>query len=251
VKWESVNPAVATVDASGKVTAVSQGSTSITATMQGGGGPAVGETAITVASNGTGGSTRSLQSLTIIPATGFQVTHAPFETAQYIAIGTFNASPTTEDMTSQVMWQSSDVRVATINNAGLATTVGSIGCTGDPCKTQITATATTASGATIYSTSDLTVRVDGSVTLPSLTVYMVGLGTGTVTSNPPGINCSSGADAGCTGHFVKGTTVTLTATPDPGSQLGGWSSNCLDPNAAACQIPMGDNDNVGVIFNPE
>ncbi len=32
----------------------------------------------------------------------------------------------TQDMTNQVTWMSSDVRVATINSAGLATAIGSV-----------------------------------------------------------------------------------------------------------------------------
>jgi len=43
-------------------------------------------------------------------------------------------------------------------------------------------------------------------------------GNGTITSSPSGINCG----AECTAVFANGTTVTLTATPDPGSQLVAW-----------------------------
>jgi len=47
----------------------------------------------------------------------------------------------------------------------------------------------------------------------SLTVSLTGTGSGTVTSDPPGINCR----ATCTANFASGTVVTLTATPDIGT----------------------------------
>ena len=56
----------------------------------------------------------------------------------------------------------------------------------------------------------------------TLTVDKAGGGTGTVTSDPAGINC--GAD--CTENYVKYTVVTLTAHPGPKSYLASWSGDC-------------------------
>jgi len=54
----------------------------------------------------------------------------------------------------------------------------------------------------------------------TLTVNKSGLGNGTVTSSPAGINC--GGD--CSEAYISGTTVTLTASPNLGSVfLNGWS----------------------------
>ena len=53
----------------------------------------------------------------------------------------------------------------------------------------------------------------------SLTVSKTGVGTGTVTSDPPGIDC--GED--CGELFPKDTLVTLSATADSGTEFGGWS----------------------------
>ena len=53
----------------------------------------------------------------------------------------------------------------------------------------------------------------------TLTVSQSGIGTGTVTSNPAGINCGSN----CSDSYNCGTTVTLAATPAQGSVFSGWS----------------------------
>jgi hypothetical protein len=52
-----------------------------------------------------------------------------------------------------------------------------------------------------------------------LTVERIGTGSGTVTSNPAGIDC--GPD--CTESLPEGTKVTLTATPAPGSVFDHWT----------------------------
>lgn len=57
---------------------------------------------------------------------------------------------------------------------------------------------------------------------PTLTVQKVGVGTGTVTSAPPGIDC--GGD--CSEGFAPGTLVTLTAVADGGFQPGAWGGAC-------------------------
>ncbi|MFN7171098.1 MAG: hypothetical protein ACK4NT_07700, partial [Candidatus Omnitrophota bacterium] len=56
-------------------------------------------------------------------------------------------------------------------------------------------------------------KPNGCVIQFTLTVNKAGTGTGTVTSNPAGINCGSA----CSAQFNSGTQVTLTATPDAGS----------------------------------
>ncbi len=81
--------------------------------------------------------------------------------------------------------------------------------------------------------------------LPSatLTVNKSGSGSGTVTSNPAGIDCG----AACTYAFPTGTTVTLTATPDTGYTFSGWSGACsgTDP----CTVTLAEDRTVTAIFN--
>ena len=55
-----------------------------------------------------------------------------------------------------------------------------------------------------------------------VTVNKAGAGSGTVTSNPAGIDCR----ATCNGQFPQGSTIDLTAAPDPGSIFAGWSGDC-------------------------
>jgi alpha-tubulin suppressor-like RCC1 family protein len=53
----------------------------------------------------------------------------------------------------------------------------------------------------------------------TLTVNKTGSGSGTVTSQPPGIDCG----ATCSADFSTNTTITLTAEPAPNSTFIGWS----------------------------
>ncbi|HKJ91654.1 MAG TPA: right-handed parallel beta-helix repeat-containing protein [Longimicrobiales bacterium] len=67
--------------------------------------------------------------------------------------------------------------------------------------------------------------VDGGSTL---TVTTAGDGTGTVTSDPPGIDCADN----CSTKYLGGRTVTLTAAPDDGSTFAGWSGDCTGTDAS-------------------
>ena len=76
-----------------------------------------------------------------------------------------------------------------------------------------------------------------------LTVTKAGTGTGTVTSNPAGIDCG----VTCTVLFNSGTVVTLTATPASGSVFAGWSGDCTG-SGATCQVTMNQDRNVTASF---
>jgi hypothetical protein len=66
----------------------------------------------------------------------------------------------------------------------------------------------------------------------TLTVSKSGTGSGTVTSNPAGINC--GLD--CSEEYNDNTLVTLYVQPASGSTFSGWSGACS--GMGACLVTM-------------
>ncbi|MFN3480726.1 MAG: SBBP repeat-containing protein, partial [Thermodesulfovibrionales bacterium] len=83
------------------------------------------------------------------------------------------------------------------------------------------------------------------LTAYTLTVTKAGTGTGTVTSDPAGINC--GAD--CTEPYDYNTVVTLTAQADSGSTFAGWSGDCTDIGNNQAQVTMDANKSCTATFN--
>jgi hypothetical protein len=77
-------------------------------------------------------------------------------------------------------------------------------------------------GCTLTLTSPTTVTANFGIVTVSLTVAKSGAGSGSVTSNPAGIDCG----AACSKLFNYGTSVTLTAVPDSGSAFSSWSGGC-------------------------
>jgi len=140
---------------------------------------------------------------------------------------TGSLSPVTMSGTG-VTWTSSNTSVATIDAAGRATGVGA-GTT--------TITATDASGAS----DSTTLTVVGQA---SLTVFRTGAGTGTVTSNPAGINC--GTD--CSEAYASGTVVTLTATASSNSTFAGWTG-CDTVSGATCTLTVSSGRTATAAFD--
>jgi hypothetical protein len=127
--------------------------------------------------------------------------------------------------------------------------------------TQVTLTPEASGGSTFAGWSDDTCAqsgtapcsftVNGSVTVDpifnvqtfTLTVSLAGTGSGSVTSEPQGINCGSG----CSGIFTGGTTVTLFASPTTGSVFAGWSGACS--GTGSCVVTMNAAESVTATFN--
>jgi hypothetical protein len=137
-KWTSSNSATATVSA-GVATAVAVGNASITASQDNG-----SATASVIVTSST------LISIAITPTS--PTVSSSQGTQQFTATGTFQDG-TTQNLTSQVQWSSSNTSVATINSAGLA----SLLISGSGQSTTITASVTTSSGAV---TNQTTLTVD-------------------------------------------------------------------------------------------
>jgi Bacterial Ig-like domain (group 2)/Divergent InlB B-repeat domain len=117
VTWSSTTPAVATVDASGVATALSAGTTTITATAAAFNGPTSSSAVLTVtgsAGGTSGGNGGSILSLTIIPS-GI-VFGSLTSSGQFLAIGTFSTSPTVRDLTNSVKWLTSAPNVFPVTN---------------------------------------------------------------------------------------------------------------------------------------
>ncbi|MCB9654937.1 MAG: carboxypeptidase regulatory-like domain-containing protein, partial [Deltaproteobacteria bacterium] len=78
----------------------------------------------------------------------------------------------------------------------------------------------------------------------ALTVLRNGGGSGRVVSEPSGINCGST----CTAFFDRDSTVTLTATPNAGSEFGAWGGVCSG-KTPTCQVTMDDARSVRARFD--
>lgn len=77
---------------------------------------------------------------------------------------------------------------------------------------------------------------------PILTVTKTGTGSGTVTSNLPGITCGSD----CSVSYAHNTTITLTAIADPGSVFAGYSGN---PDCADGTVTLDADTSCTATFN--
>ncbi len=76
----------------------------------------------------------------------------------------------------------------------------------------------------------------------TLTVTMAGTGGGSAASSPVGIACPTT----CGATFKSGTVVTLTATPDAGSNFVGWSGACT--GTGTCTLTMNAARSVTATF---
>ena len=79
-----------------------------------------------------------------------------------------------------------------------------------------------------------------------LSVAVTGGGSGQVTSSPAGISCPSD----CAEAFPEGSSVTLTATANPGSIFAGWDDDCFG-SSPTCSFSMFFDRQVTAFFVPE
>ncbi|HEX5762693.1 MAG TPA: IPT/TIG domain-containing protein, partial [Solirubrobacterales bacterium] len=105
---------------------------------------------------------------------------------------------------------------------------------------EVTATTTGGTSATAGSANDY----EYEVAEQELEASVFGSGGGRIVSSPAGIDCTSG---NCTAKFPDGTKVTLTATPDAGSDFVGWSGACS--GTGACEITLTEARAVSASFD--
>jgi virginiamycin B lyase len=89
----------------------------------------------------------------------------------------------------------------------------------------------------------ITTGVSGPPSGYLLSVAKAGTGTGTVTSQPAGIDCG----ATCSGNYATGTSVTLSANAASGSTFAGWSGDCS--GATTCTVSMTQARTVTATFS--
>ena len=180
VTWSSNAPGVATVDSSGKVTAVTPGTATITVTTADGGKTATCVVTVTAAT---------------VPVTG--VTLNKTSTSLYVGdTETLTATVQPSDASNQtVTWSTSDASVATVEN-------GVVRATG---RGTATITVTT---------------VDGGFTATcTVTVSRYSTGGGPTTYAITAPDAENGTVRVSPSRASRGTTVTITVTPDEGYEL--------------------------------
>jgi hypothetical protein len=95
------------------------------------------------------------------------------------------------------------------------------------------------------------VRSGQSIGTFALSLSAAGAGSGTLTSNTGGLNCTStaGTTAGtCSASLAGGTAVTLTATPATGNTFTGWGGACSG-SSTTCTLTMDAAKSVTASFN--
>jgi hypothetical protein len=100
----------------------------------------------------------------------------------------------------------------------------------------------------------------GFAPLPQLIVQASGTGGGRVTSSPAGISCAVvggvaqpvGVGSTCRAAFAQGSSVTLTAVPDPGHAFLEWTgvscAGTAGSGGSTCTVPVREATAVGVTF---
>jgi Bacterial Ig-like domain (group 2) len=162
-------------------------------------------------------------------------------TVQLRALGTYIHPPVTKDITSQVTWTSNDTQMVTVDSSGVLTATG-IACG----SSLVSATVKTgkSSGGLSSSGAIVTASMTGNVvcftgpgggTGPTITLNVVGGGSGSVTSSPPGLDCTNASSPCVSNDFASGSAIMLTAVPV--GTFGGWQGcPSVDGTGLICTI---------------
>jgi uncharacterized protein YjdB len=243
--WNSSSPAVASVNSTGLVTALTAGTTTITASMSGYTGTIAASATITVTgSSGTGGASGTVTSLAILP--GSQAVSLPGETTQFIAIGTTSTNATV-NLTNQVSWSTSSTQIATIGaGTGLATAV-----------TQGTVTIIalyTSGGSTIAGTGSFTVSNGSTEKYTSVTLAPTSESVSV--SNPLSASGQTGqfialATSGTTGFDVDVTNSSQTTWTSSIPSIATITSGFASGNGVVTGLSQGSTTITAEVKNPD
>ena len=96
----------------------------------------------------------------------------------------------------------------------------------------------------LSASQQVTATFDSTLSGPVLAVSRTGTGTGTVVSNPAGINCGTT----CSANFASGTSVTLTETSAANSTFAGWSGGGCSGDSTTCVVTLSTSQNVTATF---
>jgi hypothetical protein len=175
--WSSSNPAVATVDASGLVTAIAAGTTDIIATND--------------SNKITGAATLTVADPLSITVTPYSPRMAVGTTHVFSAVATLPPGNITQTVTQWVSWNSSDTSVATVGANGLVT-AGSM------------------TGTAIITANDLFSNLSGSTLVTVSTTTLTAI---TVTPANPTLSLSAGTTQqfSATGTYADNSSLDLTA----------------------------------------
>lgn len=100
-----------------------------------------------------------------------------------------------------------------------------------------TATINLTSNTTVTATFNASGGGGGQSFTVSVTKSLSGMGNGTVTSTPSGINCGST----CTASFPAGTSITLFASPSAGEFTGWTAGPCAGSSSQSCTFTLDAN----------
>jgi len=153
VAWASSNTSIATVNNAGLATAVSCGSTTITAEYQG----ILGQTQLTVSC--TVAQNPVLQSLSLYPS-GPTIPQLQ-QSIQFIALAVYSPASSNNDLTSVATWASSNTAIANFITAGKPSVVTALACG---------STTITAEYQGVIGQTPLTVQCAGNQTYQSISV---------------------------------------------------------------------------------
>ena len=244
VTWQSGNAAVASVSASGEVTATGAGTTQVTATSGGQTSSAVSVVVTALSQITLSRNAVSFETLTgsVPPAAQtVSITNSGGSALSGLTVGTiqYGAGQPTGWLTATL---TPTTAPSTLTLTPLAST-GNLGAGTYTAVVPITATGSSNSPQNVTVTLVLSPAFD-------LIITGAGTGTGTVTLGTFTCTITNGTASGACGlRSPAGSTQVLTATPTGTSVFTGWSGACSG-TATTCSLSMTADRTVTATFNP-